>query len=284
MQPIDLFVTEYARFLMGKGQSKYTLKNVRYALKKFTGFLEESGIQRIEDINQELIEEYQQALCYDVGKTGRSLALRTQGNLLSVVKGFTRYLKDRHCFVTDPGENVLLPKKPKRLPRTILTKREVRKILVAPDMQTKSGYRDRVILEILYDTAIRRGEVSAIQIKHIDLDDGYIHVHGKGNKQRVVPVSRRVCELIENYLKFVRTEFLKGSDDGFLILNRFGSRMDPNGIWAVVKRHAEKAGTNKNVSTHTFRHHAEYRIMPTSFDSFSHLFVISAYILFIPLV
>ena len=151
------------------------------------------------DQTSKAVEEYQQALCYNVGKTGRSLALRTQGNLLSVVKGFTRYLKDRHCFVTDPGENVLLPKKPRRLPRTILTRNEVRKILTVPDMQTKTGYRDRVILEILYDTAIRRGEVSAIQIKHLGLEDGYVHIHGKGNKQRVVPVSRRVCGIVDNH-------------------------------------------------------------------------------------
>lgn len=254
MQRIDLLVTEYKRFLKARGQSHYTLKNVKHAMKKFTCFLADTGIERIEDINREVIEDYQQALCYNIGKSGHPLAIRTQAQLVCVVKGFTKFLKERHCFVVDPGKDVLLPKKPKRLPRIILTRKEVQTIILTPNIFTNSGYRDRVILELLYDTAIRRAELSAIRIEHMDLEGGYIHIHGKGNKQRVVPGSKRVCELANNYIKMVRSQFIKGSDNGFLILNRFGNRMNPNGIWAVVKRHARQAGIEKNVSTHTFRH------------------------------
>jgi len=254
MQRIDLLVTEYKRFLKARGQSQYTLKNVKHAMKKFTCFLTDTGIERIEDINREVIEDYQQALCYNICKSGHPLAIRTQAQLVCVVKGFTKFLKERHCFVVDPGKDVLLPKKPKRLPRIILTRKEVQAIILTPNIFTNSGYRDRVILELLYDTAIRRAELSAIRIEHMDPEGGYIHIHGKGNKQRVVPVSKRVCELTNNYIKMVRSQFIKRSDNGFLILNRFGNRMYPNGIWAVVKRHARQAGIDKNVSTHTFRH------------------------------
>lgn len=75
------------------------------------------------------------------------------------------------------------------------------------------GYRDRVILELLYDTAIRRAEVSNIRIEHMDLEGGYIHIHGKRNKQRVVPVSKRMCELINNDIKMVRSEFINNQKD-----------------------------------------------------------------------
>jgi site-specific recombinase XerD len=79
-----------------------------------------------------------------------------------VLKEFTRFLKDRHCFVSDPGKDLRLPKKPKRLPQIILAREVLHQILNTPDTHTDSGYRDRVILELLYDTAVRRAELSSI--------------------------------------------------------------------------------------------------------------------------
>ena len=116
------------------------------------------------------------------------------------------------------------------------------------------GQRLGVILEILYDTAIRRSELAGIKINNLDLHAGFIHVHGKGDKDRVVPVSDRVSRLIENYIVMVRPGYIQGKDTGHLVLNRWGEQMDPNAIWAVVKRCADLAGIRKNVSTHTFRH------------------------------
>jgi integrase/recombinase XerD len=250
MQAIDILIKEYIRHLKGLGQSRYTLKNVRSALNRFSAFLREKGIDRAESIDASLLENYQQTLFF----SGRPLALRSQSQLLGVLKGFTKFLKTRHYFITDPGKNIQLPRKPKQLPRVILTHDEINRIVLSPDIRTPKGYRDRIILEILYDTAIRRSEMSAIEIEHLDLEDGYIRVRGKGNRQRVVPVCARVCELVQNYILMVRPQFIRGKDNGFLILNRFGNPMEPNGIWAVVKRCAKKAGIKKNVSTHTFRH------------------------------
>ena len=254
MTPIDLLIAEYCRHLKGLGRSSCTLKNVRSGLDKFAHFLADAGIEQPDRIDGDLIDDYQQELAYSTGNAGRPLSVRTQAQALSVLKGFTRFLKARHCLVNDPAEHVILPKKPKSLPRTILSSEEIRSILRAPDLGTDSGCRDRVILELLYDTGIRRAELSSIQLVHLDLEDGYIHVSGKGNRQRVVPVSSRVCGMVENYIKRVRPRLLRGTDSGYLIINRFGDRMDPNGIWAVVKRHAARAGIKKNVSTHTFRH------------------------------
>ena len=254
MTPVDLLIAEYCRHLQGLGRSSYTLKNARSALVKFSRFLASVDVDRPEKIDRELIADYQQALAYSTGKYGRPLTLRTQAQVLSVLKGFTRFLHSRHCLVSDPSASVELPKKPKGLPRVILSSEEIRMILQAPDKGTDSGYRDRVILELLYDTAIRRAELSSIQISQLDLEGGYIHIIGKGSKHRVVPVCGRVCGMVEVYIRQVRPRFLKSRDSGFLILNRFGNRMNPNGIWAVVKRHAAGAGIKKNVSTHTFRH------------------------------
>jgi integrase/recombinase XerD len=131
----------------------------------------------------------------------------------------------------------------------------MKQLLDAPDMRTNRGFRNRVILEILYDTAIRRSEMAGVCLNDLDLDAGYIHIRGKGDKDRVVPLSKRVSDMTESYIRLVRPEFLQGREDtGALILNRWGRGIHHAGIWAVVKRCAHLAGIKKNITTHTIRH------------------------------
>jgi integrase/recombinase XerD len=244
----------YLKHLKALGRSNYTIKGAKYGLCQFARFLESEQAQDIDDLTDEVLAEYQQELSFSLTAKGKPLSLRTQAQLLGVVKGFTRFLKNKDYVIHDPAEAIKLPRKPKRLPKVILSPKEVKRLLNAADMRTNRGYRNRIILEILYDTAIRRAEVSNIKLADLDLDAGYIHIRGKGDKDRVVPLSKRVCELVRNYILMVRPAFLQGKDPGHLILNRWGHKMDANGIWAVVKRCAHLARIKKNVTTHTFRH------------------------------
>jgi len=244
----------YLKHLKILGRSYYTIRGAKYGLFDLAGFLEEEKAPCLEDLTSDILYEYQQELAFRLTAKGRLLSLRTQGQSLGVVKAFTRFLKQKDYLIRDPGEAIKLPKKPKRLPKVILSHNEIRKLMDAPNIRTNKGYRNRIILEILYDTAIRRSELSGIKINNLDLNAGFIHIHGKGDKDRVVPLSKRVCRLVENYNMMVRPEFLQGKDTGHLILNRWGQKMDPNSIWAVVKRCAYLAGIRKTVSTHTFRH------------------------------
>jgi integrase/recombinase XerD len=244
----------YLKHLKTLGRSYYTIRGAKYGLRDLAQFLEEEKAPCLEDLNSDVLYEYQQDLAFRLTAKGRLLSLRTQAQSLGVVKAFTRFLKEQDYLVRDPGTAIRLPKKPKRLPKVILNTNEIQKLMDAPNTRTNRGYRNRIILEILYDTAIRRSELSDIKINNLDLNTGFIHVHGKGDKDRVVPISRRVCGLVENYIMMVRPEFLQGKDTGHLILNRWGQKMDPNSIWAVVKRCTHLAGIRKTVSTHTFRH------------------------------
>lgn len=244
----------YLQHLAAAGRARHTIKGARHALRKLTRFLEAENLTDIAELTAELLSDYQEELAFSLTAKGKPLSLRTQGLLLSQVKGFTRYLKEKDYLVHDPGETLRLPKKPRRLPKTILSPPEVKKLLAAADLHTRQGYRNRIILEILYDTAIRRAEVSAIRLSDLDLDSGYIRIRGKGDKDRVVPLSKRVCELVNNYLLMVRPAYVQGSDPGYLILNRWGEQMDANGIWAVVKRCLRLSGIKKSVATHTMRH------------------------------
>ena len=244
----------YLKHLKTLGRSYYTIRGARYGLGDLQRFLDGEGLSHIDDLTSDVLEEYQQDLAFRFTSKSKPLTIRSQSQLLCVVKGFTRFLKDKDYLLHDPGEGIRLPKKPKKLPKTILSTSEVKKLLDSQDMHTDNGYRNRIILEILYDTAIRRSELCNIKLTDIDIDAGYILIRGKGDKDRVVPVSERVCGLMRNYILMVRPNFIDRDDPGHLILNRWGQRMDPNGIWAVVKRCAHLAHLNKNVTTHTFRH------------------------------
>lgn len=229
------------------------MKNSKSVLKLFAGFLEEEGIVEIDQLTREVLEDYQQELAFTLTATGKPLAVRTQGKRLSVIKGFSRYLKEHDYLIHDPGAIIKLPRQAKQLPRAILDEPEIKKLIAAPDTRTNRGYRNRVIVELLYDTAIRRSEIADVKITDIDLDGGFLLVRGKGNKERVVPVSGRVSGLVRNYILAVRPAFINGDDPAYLILNRWGRRMDANGVWAVVKRCGKLAKLDK-VTTHTLRH------------------------------
>jgi integrase/recombinase XerD len=247
-------IRAYLQHLHTLGRSPYTIKNTRSMLRSLIAFLEEQKIATLEDLQTDVLEEYQQDLAFRVTAKGQMLSLRTQGLMLGIVKSFTRYLKEKDYLLHDPGERLKLPKKPRRLPKVILSANDMKKLIEAPDTHTLRGYRNRILVEILYDTAIRRSELAGIKVNDLDLNAGFIRIQGKGDKDRVVPLSQRVSELVKNYLLGVRPSLVSENDDGYLLLNRWGRKMDPNAVWAVVKRCSHLAVLRKNVSTHTLRH------------------------------
>lgn len=251
---IKEIVPVYLNHLKTLGRSDLTVRVTKYDLHTFVRFLEKESIFHIEDLTKDILEEYQQELYFRITKKGSPLAVGTQSKTLTLVRGFTRFLKEKEYLLFDPGQGIKLPKKPKRLPKVILSKKEVKQLLNAPDMHTNQGYRDRIILEILYDTAIRRAETANIKISDLDLKAGYIRINGKGNKERVVPLSERVSELVRNYILFVRPSYLQQEDSGYLVLTYQGKKMIADRIWRIVKHYAHAAKLKMNVTTHTFRH------------------------------
>jgi integrase/recombinase XerD len=252
---ISELILSYLRHLVTLGQARLTVRGAKYGLRDFSRFLTEMQVVYLSGLTREVILEYQRELAFRLTAKGTLLTLRSQSQLLGVVKNFCRYLCKEEYLLSDPAEAITLPKKPRRLPKVILSTAEIRKVLGGPDLRSNTGYRNRIVLEILYDTGIRRAEMANIKTSDLDLDGGYIHIRsGKGDKDRVVPLSQRVCNLTRSYLLSVRPALLHGEDDGALILNRWGRQMNANGIWAIVKRSEEQSGIRKNISPHTFRH------------------------------
>jgi len=251
---VKYVIPVYLKHLKILGRSDAFIKNVKYGLGNLTRFLENENITCIEDLNFDIFEDYSQDLAFYLTRKGRLMEIESQAKILSMVKGFTRYLKKKDYLVSDPAQRIKLPKIPMRLPKVILSKKEIKTLLAAQDIRTNTGYRDRIILEILYDTAIRRFEVAGIKLTDLDLEAGYIRIKGKGNKQRVVPLSRRVCALVKNYILFIRPFFIKDNDKGYLIAGRWGSQMNLSTINDIVRECVKRSGIKKRATTHTLRH------------------------------
>ena len=121
------------------------------------------------------------------------------------------------------------------------------------DLSTASGIRDRAILEVLYGCGLRVSEASALRISNIFLDEGYVRILGKGNKERLVPLGEPAADAIRSYMA-VRTEPADRKSEDILFLNKSGKQLSRVSIFNIVKRQALAAGITKEISPHTFRH------------------------------
>ena len=181
-----------------------------------------------------------------IGRTV-STALRK----LSSTRGFYLFLKKEGLF-DGSIPDIETPKKPKHLPNC-LSEEEIEKLLEAPDITTPSGLRDRAMLETMYSSGLRVSELISLKKKNINLNKGVITVFGKGAKERKVPIAEYAVGYIRKYINEVRNKGEnKGSD--FLFLNRKGDPISRVYFFKQVKKYAQLAGIETEVSPHTLRH------------------------------
>lgn len=241
------------------GRSPLTLRGARSALRQFLEFLDTEGIQEVSALDAAALLRFREDLSWRLTSKGTPLQVRSQLELLGHVTTFCRFLVEHSWLLADPSRNMPRPRRPQRLPKAIMDTGEVDKLLALPDIQTLRGYRDRVILEVLYSSAIRREELANLCLNEIDLEAGHVFIHeGKGNKDRVVPLGRSACDWMRSYLQGIRPEWpgLKTGPtaDRHVFLNRWGKGMTPNAVGAVVRKYGDRAALDKPVSTHVLRH------------------------------
>jgi len=248
-------IRQYLNAMNAMGRSPYTVRGAKSALKELSLFLHHLDVDTISQLDHDTLMHYREELAWRLTRKGTPLKARSQSECLGHLRAFCRWLVDNDLLVGDPSDKIPNPKKPHQLPKAILEPKEIKKILQQPDLSTATGYRDKVMLEVLYSTAIRREEVANIKLEDLDTDSGYIMIReGKGRKDRVVPLGENVCQLIDTYLIGIRADWINADNDPHLFLNRFGQGMNPMAVWCVVKKYAKAAKLKKPVSTHTFRH------------------------------
>ena len=182
----------------------------------------------------------------------KGLAKRSQARMLSSFRSFFNWCVEEGEVKENPCDRIDAPKLGKYLP-AVLSVEEVDAILSSVDTKTATGVRSRAILEVLYGCGLRVSECTGLRISHVHLDEGYVDVVGKGNKQRIVPLGEMAAEAIRNYLP-VRPEPAARPFEDILFLNRAGRPLSRVSVFNLVKEQAMAAGIHKEISPHTFRH------------------------------
>ncbi len=231
-----------------------TVPHYMAQLRPFLAWLEERGVDLVEVKSRDLLA-YQTYLYAFRRTDGRPYSAAYQANRLVVLKHFFRFLYRRGYLLHDPAADLELPRLEKRLPRVILTTREAKRVIEAPDTRTPEGLRDRAILETLYATGVRVSELGNLTPYDADTEERVLRVVlGKGRKDRNVPLTRAAAEAIEAYLVKARPRLQGPRKVRFLFLQARGGKMDRATTARIVTSRAREAGVKKHVTPHTFRH------------------------------
>jgi integrase/recombinase XerD len=177
---------------------------------------------------------------------------RTQSRTLSGIRAFFRFLLMDDEINENPATLIESPKLGFKLPE-ILSVAEIDSMIGRIDLSKPEGHRNKAIIETLYGCGLRVSELVNMRLTDIHADEGYIIVTGKGNKQRLVPISNTALREIGNYMNY-RNLLPMIHDQNILFLNRRGSRLTRAMIFRIIKDLAAMAGIMKNISPHTFRH------------------------------
>lgn len=181
----------------------------------------------------------------------RKLAAASLARMLSTVRGLFAFAVQARLLADDPSALLDSPKLPAQLPE-FLTRKEMDTLLAQPDASTLLGYRDKVMLELLYAAGLRISELIGLELGDFDPQTGILRVFGKRSKERLVPIHFSAQKLLCDYLDFKRAAFKPVCRKIFL--NRSGKGLSRQGVWKLIKRYAEEVGIRRSISPHTFRH------------------------------
>lgn len=232
-----------------------TLRSRRSSLGHFLTWATERGLTTPRQLTLAVLESYQQALSLGRRADGTRRTWGTQAEQLVALKGLLKWCTRTHRLRHNPAQELRLPRRPQRLPRTVLSADEVERVLAQCDLTDPLGLRDRALLETLYSTGIRRLEAIHLHLSDLDVARGVVLIReGKGQRDRVVPIGARALQWIERYCDDARPLLMVSPDPGTLFLTRRGKALRPNRLTERVHAYIHAAGLGKEGSCHVFRH------------------------------
>ena len=184
--------------------------------------------------------------------TSKKVSERSQSRFLSALRSFYDWMQIEGYMSENPCDRVDMPKLGVYLP-SVLSVQEVEDIINSIDRTDWIGLRDKAILEVLYGCGLRVSEAVSLRISGLYLDEGFVRIIGKGNKERLIPLGDMACSAVRAYLD-VRPQPGDPDSDDLLFLNRFGKSFSRVSMFKLIKKQALVAGINKEISPHTFRH------------------------------
>lgn len=218
-------------------------KLLLFALRKYP----DEGEGALLRVSREDLQEFLVEL-YDLG-----IHPRSQSRILSGVRTFYRFLLLDGTLDTDPTELIESPRLGEHIPE-VLSVEEVDMLIAAIDLSEPEGQRNKAIIEVLFSCGLRVSELVALRLSDLHLEEGYLRIVGKGNKERLVPISSRAVQELKYWYIDRNVLKIKPGEEDFIFLNRRGAHLTRTMILIMIKRMALKAGIKKTVSPHTLRH------------------------------
>lgn len=215
----------------------------------------ERDIEQPALVTKPLLESFQRHLYRLRKANGKPLSWTSQSMHLQEVNQFFRYLVKMNHLPMNPASEIELPKRPKSLPKAILTEDEVERILAEPDTTTPRGLRDRAIFEVFYSCGVRRAELCRLRIDQVDVERRTIFIErGKGQKDRYVPIGLRALLWIARYVEHARDQLQLDGKEPTLFLAGDGKPINPDTLTEYARRYIVSAGVKKQGACHIFRH------------------------------
>lgn len=237
----------YVRYLrLERNLSPNTIEAYRNDLAHLEAFMMRNNL-KLENVTLEQLHTFAASM-HEYGITPRS-----QARVLSGVRSFFRFLVLDGVVESDPTELLEWPSLPEHLP-VVLTLEEIDRIEDSIDLSKAEGARNRAIIEVLFSCGLRVSELVNMKLSDLYLEDRVLLVRGKGNKERLVPVSSKAIADLKRWFFDRNLMKIKPGEDDYVFLNRRGAHLTRTMILIMVKRQAEEAGIKKTISPHTFRH------------------------------
>ena len=229
-----------------QGLSKSTLDAYRSDLKLLKVWAKNRELKMDEISKPDLLE-------FIAFKAEQGSSARTSARMLSSLRRFYTYLMQQEIISTNPTDKISMPKIGRSLP-VLLTENEVLKLIKAPNTKKPLGFRDRVMLELLYATGLRVSELVKLEVNQVNLNQGYLRVMGKGDKERLVPMGKTAKRWMKNYLNGPIQEILNDRQSDCLFPTRTSTSISRQAFWQIIKKYAMKVGISAKLSPHSLRH------------------------------
>ena len=242
------YITEFVSYLkIEKGLSNNSIIAYENDSNKLKNYCEDNNLS-VKEVQYSHLKNFVAEL-FDLG-----LSARSQARIISGIKQFYAYLLLENLVANDPSELLEQPKIGRKLPE-VMTIEEIDELINANNLEKPEGYRNRAMLEVLYSCGLRVSELVELKFSDLFYDEGFVRVIGKGNKERLVPLSKSVEREIQDYSEKTRSKLkIKKGHENFVFLNRRGSKLTRVMIFLIIKELALKIDLQKKISPHTFRH------------------------------
>ena len=234
-----------------RGLSRNTLEAYRSDLQQFAEFLERRGLDPLEVQTTDLTAFISELAAGTPERPAAAPA--TLQRKIACLRSFYRHLRREQVLDRDPASELRAPRSRARLPK-VLSRDEVGRLLDQPRGTSPAALRDRALLETMYACGLRASEAIGLELSELDLQDGILRAHGKGSKERIVPIGSKAVEALSAYLQRGRPVLVGIRPERRVFVNLRGSGLSRQGLYKIVRRHAHTAGLEHRMSPHTLRH------------------------------